>query len=169
MTGTLKSCEVTVHSGIKEIHFDLPFLMFYNCAYYQVLYSLLIWHEIHYQWQRECEHGLALKNYLGWGNGGKSFLFLTVEKRGEKKKKEKIKSFMLVLSANIFPAMFPFMCNIVYMLHCGTACLISSLMKYCITKWRFIICFYAFVQLQTRAGHCTQTELGTVLLLAAFE
>ena len=54
---------------------------------------------------------------------------------------------MLVLSAHTFPEMLPFMCNIVYMLHWSTACLISSLMKYCITKWNFIICFYAFVQL----------------------
>lgn len=91
--------------------------------------------------------------------GRKSFLFLTVEKR-----KKKFESFMLVPSANIFPEMLPFMCNIVYMLHLSTACLISSLMEYCITKWKFIICFYAFVQLQTRAGHRAQPELDTVFL-----
>lgn len=76
---------------------------------------------------------------------------------------------MLVLRANIFPEMLPFMCNIVYMLHLSIACLISSLMKYCITKWNFIICFYAFVQLQTRAGHCAQPELDTIFFCAAFE
>lgn len=164
MTRTLKSSEVTVHSGIKEIHFDLQFLMFYNCAYYQVLYSLLIWHKIHYQWQHECEHGLDLKNYLGWGNGEKRFLFLTVERR-----KKNIKSFMLVLSANIFREMLPFQYNIVYMLCLSRACLISSLMKYRVTKWKFIICFYAFVQWQTRAGHCAQPGLGTVFFHAVFE
>lgn len=76
---------------------------------------------------------------------------------------------MLVLPANIFPEILPFMCNIVYMLHLSIACLISSLMKYCITKWNFTICFYAFVQLQTRAGHCAQPELDTIFFCAAFE
>lgn len=61
------------------------------------------------------------------------------------------------------------MCNIVYMLHLSTACLISSLMKYFITKWKFIICFYAFVHLQARAGHCAQPEQDTVFFRAAFE
>lgn len=85
------------------------------------------------------------------------------------RKEKKIKSFMLVLSPNIFPEMLPFLCNIVYMLHLSAASLISSLMKYCVTKWKFIICFYAFVQLQTRAGHCAQPEPDTIFFGAAFE
>lgn len=53
---------------------------------------------------------------------------------------------MLVLSANIFQEILPFQCDTVYMLSLSRACLISSLMKYCVTKCKFIICFYAFVQ-----------------------
>lgn len=76
---------------------------------------------------------------------------------------------MLVLSAHIFRKMFPFQCNTVYMLCLSRACLINSLMKYCVTKWKFIICFYAFVQVANQGRSLCPAWTRHWFFHAAFE